>query len=540
MERRDFLKSGATLTLGAAMLPFLKVMPANASNQQTLVTVMGNTINSLDIHRSGTNRPSYQVAVNCYDRLLTFGTKALEDGSLSYDYDQLEPELAESWTVSEDGRTLTFNLRQNATFWDGAPVTAADVKWSFDRAITLGGFPATQMAAGLMESTDQFEAVSTHVFRIHLPQSSKLTLPNLTTPVAVVINSGLAKQHATESDPWASDYLHRNPAGSGAFRVENWSPGQQLIYARNDNWASGPLPAAERVIIREVPSASNRRALIERGDIHFAQDLPPRDARALADHDNVKVVSTPIENCLHVLCPNLSFEPFQDKRVRQAIAWALPYADIFSNAAYGRGAQMWGGTQQVPTEPVWPQPFPYDYNIERARELMAEAGYADGFDVPLAYDLGTADWAEPTALLIQESLARINIRCELDRIPGANWRTRALVDKDLPLHLENFGGWLNTPDYYFFWAYIEGNLFNSSNYHNDEIAQLVDEVLFMDESDPRYKPAILRMIELAIDEVPRIPLYQPALNVAMQPGVEGYEFWYHRQADMRALNDTKA
>lgn len=534
MKRRDFLKNASTLALGASILPFLKVAPVQASNQ-TLVAVIGNSINSLDIHRSGTNRPSYQVAVNCYDRLLTFGTKTLEDGSLSYDYDNLQPELAESWEVSEDGKTLSFQLRKNAKFWDGNPVTAADVKWSFDRAVTLGGFPTTQMAAGSLKEPSQFEAVNEHLFRIHLPEPSKLTLPNLTTPIAIVINSKLALQHASSSDPWATEYLHRNPAGSGAFKVERWRPGQQLVYVRNEQWASGTLPAAQRVIIREVPSASTRRALIERGDIHFSQEIPPRDARELDGHDRVKVTSTPIENCLNVLCPNLNFEPFKDKRVRQAVAWALPYADIFSNAAYARGAEMWGATSNTPSEPVWPQPFPYQTDLEKARALMEEAGFSQGFEVPLSFDLGQADWAEPTALLIQESLGRIGIRCRLDRIPGANWRSVALVEKRLPLHLENFGGWLNTPDYYFYWAYIKGNLFNSSNYDNPEVAALVDRVLLMEQSHPEYKPAILRMIEIAMDEVPRIPLYQPALNVAMQKNIEGYEFWYHRQLDARSL-----
>lgn len=196
---------------------------------------------------------------------------------------------------------------------------------------------------------------------------------------------------------------------------------------------------------------------------------------------------------------------------------------------------MWGGDSESPTDIAWPQPFPYSNNIERARKLMAESDYPEGFEVPLSFDLGQADWAEPTALLIQEALGQIGINVTLDRIPGANWRTRALVDKQLPLHLENFGGWLNTPCYYFFWAYIEGNLFNSSNYHNDEIAQLVDETLFMPMDNPKYAPKIRRMIEIAFEDVPRIPLYQPTLNVAMQPNISGYEFWYHRQLDNRPL-----
>ncbi|AFT72649.1 ABC transporter extracellular solute-binding protein [Alloalcanivorax dieselolei B5] len=535
MYRRDFLKGVSALSVGVGALTFLKSMPALAARNDTLVVVTGTTINSLDIHRSGTNRPSYQVAVNCYDRLLTFGHKQLEDGSLSYDYDNLQPELAESWEVSEDGRTLTFKIRDNARFWDGKPVTAHDVKWSFDRAVTLGGFPTAQMAAGSLEEPEQFEAVDDKTFRIRLPHSSKLTLPDLTTPVAIVINSEVAKVHATDQDPWATEYLHRNPAGSGAFKVERWDSGQQLVYSRNDDWACGPVPKIQRVIIREIPSQSTRRALIERGDVHFSQSIPAKDARELEAAGKVKVVSTPIENCLHVLCTNLNFEPFQDKKVRQAIAYAVPYEAIFNNAAYGRGVPMWGGDSTKPESTAWPQPFPYSQDMEKAKALMAESGHADGFSVPLSFDLGQADWAEPTALLIQEALGKIGIKVSLNKVPGANWRTVALVEKSLPLHLENFGGWLNTPDYYFYWAYVKGNLFNSSNYDNKEIAGLVDETLYMAQDDPKYAPNIRRMIEIAIDDVPRIPLYQPSLNVAMQQNTGGYEYWYHRQLDVRPL-----
>ena len=155
--------------------------------------------------------------------------------------------------------------------------------------------------------------------------------------------------------------------------------------------------------------------------------------------------------------------------------------------------------------------------------------------MPLSISLGLADWMEPTALLLQEAFAQIGIRTEIEKIPGANWRTAALVDKRLPLHLENFGGWLNTPYYYFFWAYKDGHLFNSSNYRNEEIETLVDETLHMPMDDPDYAPNIKRMFQIAFEDLPRIPLWQPALNVAMN-GASGYEFWFHRQLDVRPLD----
>lgn len=527
--RRNFLKTTTALSASVS-LPFLRSLPVHAQGNETLVTVNGQTINSLDLHRTGTNRPSYQVAINCYDRLLSFGTKASADGGLEFDYSKIEPELAESRSVSDDGLTLTFTLR-DARFWDGSPVTAADVKWSFDRAVSLGGFPAVQMKAGGYTRPDQFEAVDDKTFVIKLDYPSKLSIPDLAVPVPFVINSKLALENASDEDPWATEYLHTTPAGSGAFKVARWVPGEQLVYERNDDWASGPLPAYKRVIIREVPSAATRRALIERGDVQLSFNIPNKDATELAE--KLSVYSTPIANAIYVVGLNYEFEPFKDPDVRKAIAYAIPYEEIFATAAYGRGTPMWGGAAEQ-SDIAWPRKSPYATDLAKAKEHLDQSGFAGGFDVPFSISLGQTDWMEPTALLIIESLAKIGITSTLEKIPGADWRTATLVDKRLPLHLENFGGWLDTPDYYFFWAYKHGHLFNSSNYLNPEVEQLVDNTLHMPVDDPQYAPNIKRLFEIAFEDLPRIPLWQPALNVAVNQ-VDDYEFWFHRQLDARPL-----
>lgn len=532
MQRRDFLKG--TAIFGASTLPFLRMLPASAATNGTVVVAMGQTINSLDIHRTGTNRPSYQVAVNIYDRLVSFGTKTLPDGTLSYDYSVIEPEVAESWTVATDGKSMIFKLRANGKFQDGSPITAQDVKWSFDRAVSVGGFPTVQMKAGSLEKPEQFEAIDDLTFKINLIRSSKLTLPDLAVPVPMIINSKVAKAHASEKDPWATEYLHKTPAGSGAFKVLRWEPGQQLVYERNEGYTSGPLPGVKRVIVREVPSPATRRALIERGDIQMSFNMPNKDAKELVGKEGLTIHTTPIENSIYCLNPNLSFAQFKDKRVRQAIAWAVPYAEVFQTSAYGRGNPMWGGTSTKPADIAWPQKFPYSTDLDKAKFLLKEAGLSGGFEVPFSISLSQADWMEPAALLIQENLAKIGIKAPIDKIPGANWRTASLVEKRLPLHLETFGGWLNYPCYYFFWAYLKGHLFNSSNYHNEEIETLTAETLHIPVDHPDYAPKIKRMIEIAWDEVPRIALWQPALNVATRD-VKDYEYWFHRQLDVRSL-----
>jgi len=173
-------------------------------------------------------------------------------------------------------------------------------------------------------------------------------------------------------------------------------------------------------------------------------------------------------------------------------------------------------------------------HLPKARALLAEAGYAKGFDTELSFDQGFATTNEPMALLIQEALGRIGIRVTVNKIPGANWRG-ALLRKDLPLVLNTFSGWLNYPDYFFFWAYHGQNaVFNTMSYQNPELDQAVDAARF--ESDQaRYAEHVARFVEIAWSDVPRVPLFQPLQDVALRSEVRGYTYWFHRQLDFRSL-----
>ncbi len=503
-----------------------------AGRADTLVVLVESGPNTMDIHGVGANRPSYQLAVNLYDRLVGYGKKTLPDGTESYDYANLQPELAESWEFAPDGMAVTFHLRKDATFWDGAPVTAQDVKWSFDRAVSVGGFPTVQMAAGSLEKPAQFVVVDDHTFRVDFLRKDKLTLPDIGVPVPIIINSVAAKKHATAEDPWALEYLKRTPLGGGAFRLERWDPGQQTVYQRFDAWKSGPLPRLSRVIVREVPSAANRRALFERGDADISLDMPPKDFQELAGNPRFKVAGVPIENGVWYLGMGVKTKPFDDVRVRRAVAYALPYEALLKAAAYGRALPLWG--DEDGTDATWPQPHPYTTDLAKARALMAEAGLAAGVEVPLYLDLGSATVGEPAALMIQESLASIGIRTRIEKVPGANWRAK-MLDKNMPLYLNFFSGWLNYPEYFFFWAYDGANrVFNTMSYQNPAMDALIEQARF--ETDPTaYQTAVRAMVDIAWADIPRVPLWQPYLDVALQKNVHGYRYWFHRMLDVRSI-----
>ncbi|MBF0393104.1 MAG: ABC transporter substrate-binding protein [Alphaproteobacteria bacterium] len=511
----------------------VSTVPALAQTRnETLLVVIESGTNSLDIHTVGANPASYGVTWNTYDRLLTYGTKTLPDGTLSYDYNNIKPELAESWKFTADDE-ITFVLRKDAKFHDGTPVTAKDVKWSFDRMVSVGGFPTFQMKAGSIEKPEQFIVVDDHTFRVKLLRKDKLTVPDLGVPVPTILNSELVKKNATEKDPWGLEYTKTNSAGGGAYKVESWKPGQELVLARNDDWKSGPLPKLKKVIIREVPSAGNRRALLERGDVDVSFDLPPKDSQELAKGGKVKVAGVPIENSLWYVGMSLKQPPFDNVKVRQAVSYAVPYQKIMDAAIYGRGIPMFGGPAK-PTSAAWPQPSPYNTDIAKAKALLAEAGFAKGFETTININQGAASLAEPMATLLQESLAQIGITTTINKIPGANWRA-AMLKKDMPIAIDTFSGWLNYPEYYFFWGYHgQDAVFNIMSYKNPEMDKLIDAARF--ETDrQKYEEQIKGFVKIAWDDMPRAPLFQYYLDAAMQKNITGYTYWFHRGIDFRPM-----
>jgi peptide/nickel transport system substrate-binding protein len=531
MQRRQFISSSAAIPAAAAVTAGALATPlAHAQARPKDVLVVANEFgpNSLDIHTVGANRPSYGVSWLVYDRLMTYGKKTLPDGRVMYDIDKLEPELAESWKLAPDGNSVTFKLRKNAKFHDGTPVTAKDVKWSFDRAVTVGGFPTFQMAAGSLEKPEQFEVVDDYTFRVKFLRRDKLTMNDLAVPVPCIFNSELVKKNATEKDPWGLAWTRNNTAGGGAFKVEAFRAGQEIIYVRNEDWKSGPLPKLRRIIQREVPNAGNRRALLLKGDIDITFDLPSKEG------GSVKVSSSPIENSMLYLGMNVTKPPFNNPKVRQAVAYALPYDRMYDNALYGRGIKLYGAASDKVKTTAWPQPTAYKTDIAKAKALMAEAGAAAGFETTLSFDLGGATVGEPMAVLIQESLAQIGIKTTINKIPGATWRA-ALLKKDMPLIVNRFGGWLNYPEYFFFWCYHGQNaVFNTMSYQNSKLDKTIDNARFA-ESKPLYDAVVKDMIQIGYDEVPRVPLFQPTMDVAMQKDVQGYQYWFHLQPDYRQL-----
>jgi peptide/nickel transport system substrate-binding protein len=520
---------------GGLAAPFVLTGRAEAqapSRKETLLLVQEYGPNSLDMQGIGASQPVNGVALNCYDRLLRFKPVPIPGGGgHQVSMGELEGELAESWQIASDGMSCTFKLR-DARFHSGRKVTARDVKWSLDRALAIGGFATTQMNAGSLEKPEQFVVVDDRTFRVDFLRKDKMTMPNLAVTIPFVIDSELAIRNSG-GDPLAKEWLKNNVAGSGAYKVESWKPGTETIYVRNDDWACGKLPAIRRIIARDIPSASTRRALMERGDADVSYGLPPKDFKDLSDGGKINVVGVPIPNGVWGLYLNSQVGPFKDVRLRQAVAWVTPYEKILQASLFGRGVDMSGGPETP--KPAWPTPFAYKTNVAKAKELVAAAG--GGFKTTLQFDAGNATVAEPMAVLLKEALGAIGIDVEIAKIPGANFRAE-IAKKTNPMTLNRFAGWLDYPDYYLFWT-MHGNnsIFNIANYQNPELDKLIDAARFA--SDPAvYEKTVVDFIRLVGRETPMVPIAQPTHDVALQKTIDGYQFQPCREPDFRYL--TKA
>lgn len=545
-SRPNFRSGGSwarTPSLGHLLLAFTFTSALLASSAlaqtrtETLRQVSGKTINTLDPTTIGATRESLGFSVNIYDRLLTFGRREVPTG-FAYDYGNIRGEIAESYEISQDGLTITFKLREDATFHDGSPITAADVKWSLDRAVTAETLSKNQMKTGSMTMADQFTVIDDRTFQVSLERADGLALPNLATHLAPIFNSKLARQHATDADPWAVEWLKTNSAASGAYMVESFVPGERVILKRNENWASRPadsqLPYFQKVIFQTVPEAATRATLIERGDADISIDLRPNDIVALDEKGELSVASIPQYNTFTAIAFNTRMAPFDNAGVRNAIAYALPYDDMLQASMAGRAGPLFGASWTgSPTDSVFPQPMPFQTDLAKAKELLTSAGFPDGLSTTISYNIASADRSDPLAALVKESLAKIGIDVTINKLPDAQM-SEALAEKTLPMLIARSSANFPKTDY-FFRIFLQGeSRWNYSSWSHPEIDRLIADSQF-EPDQSKYKSMAIELIALFASESPMIMLWQPNQDAVMSPDVGGFTYWYHRQVDYRGM-----
>jgi peptide/nickel transport system substrate-binding protein len=527
--------------LGAAAVAALLASAAPVKAQtraETLRYVTGAAVNTLDPNIPGSTREAFAVSLSTYDRLVSFGRKQL-NGKWVFDLDSIRGELAESYDVSPDGLKITFHLRKDAKFQDGTPVTADDVKWSLDRCVTAKILGKAQLLTGSLTDASQFKVIDPLTFEVTLPQADKLALPNLATVYPIIINSKLAKAHATEEDPWAQEWLKNNTAGSGAYVIEQFKPGEQVILKRNDDWKRGPdnkQAFFKRLIIQSVPEPATRANLVEKGDADIVIDLQASDAQALEAKGKLQVISTPQYNAITFISMNNQMPPFDKADVRKAVAYALPYDDMFKASLFGRGDLLANATwaDGKPPSGAFPIKQPIKLDLDKAKAYLKAAGFPDGFSTTFSFNVGQTATAEPMAALLKESLGKIGIKVDIQKLPDAQMSTQ-VTEKKLPFYTEGIVAWLPSTDYFYRNFYTGNQRWNYSSVDNPELTKIAQTARF--ESDKaKYEEEGKALNAINFDVMPQIPLWQPSQDAVMASNLTGYTYQFHRQVDYRDLS----
>ena len=449
-----------------------------------------------------------------YDTLVTFP----KDSAAT-----IEPRLAESWTVSDDGLTYTFMLR-DATFADGDPVTADDVVFSFMRLKNIKGNPSY-----LMDNVANVEATDESTVTITLATPAPVFLSTLANSAfgvvdqeAVIENGGTDADDADTTDT-AQEYLDGTSAGSGPYVLDHWTPQTETVLVRNENYW-GDAPYFDRVVIQNIPEAATQKTALESGDIDLALDLTSDQMPSLEGNADITISSTP-GNIIHFLLMNTDPEiggPMADANVRLAVRYALDYEGYKA---------LWGGITPGTNMTVG---FPYAFgedkafhrDLDKARELLTEAGYPDGFDITLDYPIFTFQGVnmETNAQKIQADLAEVGINVTLN--PGE----LQVALEGYRAGTEAFGYWFWGPDYLDsadVISFLPGELVGLRAGWATADQDLLD---WRDQAkvatDPAEREELFTNIQNALQqEGPFAPFLQPQVQTAYRSDLTGY-YWH--------------
>lgn len=478
-----------------------------ATPKDTLVVGVASDPSVLDPGVSSDNF-DWREIYPAYDRLVKY---KVVDGKGST---EVEPMLAESWAVSDDGLVWTFKLRQGPTFTDGTPVDAAAVKFSLDRTRAIGMGPADNI-----EAIDTVEVVDPQTVNITLKYPFAPFLQILAVDGCSIVNPAIMK-HEKDGD-MARAWLVQNMDGSGPFVLKEWVRGERLVLeARPDYW--GGAPKLKRVVIRPMRESSDRRLAIEKGDIDITESILIDQLAALEENPNVRVERHDGQFVEYVYI-NTTKPILDDPKVRQALSYAVDYQGIIDHVLQGNGTQMRG---PIP-EGMWghdPEAFMFTRDVEKAKALLKEAGYENGFDLTLIYSERRATW-EQIATIMQSNFKDIGVNLNLELMANPTLRDR-VANKDFELCL---GAW--SPDfadpYMFanFWYDSEkaGMPGNRAFYKNDEVDALLRKAASSTNQEERVE-LYKQMQKIAIMDAPYLLLYQVKSVVPVRENVKGFVF----------------
>ena len=366
---------------------------------------------------------------NTYDRLVDFNPLDPDAG--------FQPSLATEWAVSEDGLSITFTLREDATFHSGNPVRAADAAWSLQRAVKLDKTPAfilTQFGF-TADNVDQMITADGNTLTLTMdkPYAPTFVLNCLTANIASVVDMETVMANEVDGD-MGNAWLNTNEAGSGAYVLSAWRPNEAVQLTAYEEYWQG-APEMKRVIVRNVAESSAQRLLLEQGDIDVARNLTPTDVESIAAVEGVTIQDEPRGRILYMGL-NQKDELLSNPAVVEAMKHLVDYEGITGSFLKG---------QFVTHQTFLPQGYlgvldeqPWTYDVEKARQILTDAGIEGGTITTRVRDL--REYVD-VAQTLQASMAQVGLTLEIEQMTGAQVLD-AYRAREVPIFLGEWG-----PDY---------------------------------------------------------------------------------------------
>ncbi len=420
---------------------------------------------------------------------------------LKWDYDTSEyvSDLAKSYTVSDDGTVFTFYLQDNAYFHNGEKVKASDVIYTFERGKT------SSATAPKVQIIKEIKALDDLTLEITLSGPSTGFLFDITNPNMSILSEKAMNELGEEG----------TKIGSGAFYYDNIDFGNEVKMARFDQYF-GEMPKAETIIFRQYSEDATRVIALQAGDIDYCQTPSTVDLDYIEEDPNLDLIQMKGTR-LNYMVMNVSEErgtPFTDIRVRQAVNMAINKDDVVVGAANGFGEAQnfyftdicygfYGGMEG------------YSYNIEKAKELLAEAGYPDGFSFSLLCHDSTAKAIAP---ILQDQLGKIGITLNIEEVETAV-RNTLIEDNDFDACMAAHVS-LVSCDNNLRLLFYTGAQNNRMKYSNEKFDTMLDGAL-VEQDETKRMEMYKELQTMVVDEAICVPLYVETLNIAKKSSLQG-------------------
>jgi peptide/nickel transport system substrate-binding protein len=435
------------------------------------------------------------------------------------------PELAEGWTIDDEGRTYRFALRQDVRWHDGVPFTSADVKFTFEEALLKYHSRTRAALEGVIERIDTPDA-HTVVFRLARPYGPLLQRLD-------VVEASIIPRHQYDGHDLLSGEPTRSPIGTGPFRFVSYAPADRLVLERNPDYFREGLPGIDRLVFRILPSLATAVAALERGDVDFLSSVPGPDIVRLRARPDIAVVPSPRGSggslCQDVLIPNLSRAPLDDVRVRRAIAHAIDRDFIAERVYFGQGRPATGPITHLLAWAYTPDVRQYPHDPDEANRLLDAAGRPRGRDgVRFRMTFTHASHHQRLGQALREQLRTVSITLDLRALDFNAAVDQVFVKKTFDLGLASFCNGAD-PDIGVRRVYVSSNIgpypfSNGAGYRNARIDELFDEATRHAERI-RRRPVYVELQRILAEDVPYFWLIDSEPLRAHRTAFTGFRLW---------------